>query len=276
MTAKPSKENVQKEATEEIKERIRRILALTNNPNANEAAVAAEKAAQLLDEYGLSIHDVRKSTEQLVEDIYAAMAEHKYQHGTSINDSSRQWKESLAGTIALHFRVHVHISRSLGKDEHGNIQYTKAGYYKYTPHLVWAGEGMRVEAAVQVFEWIVTQMTVEAGKAWKGPEGPKAMGRHVDPMRFRASFFSGANMVIADRFLLLRKDTMKNANTTALVSVGNKALTSYVEKNYPNLRGAKARRSNGIDSAAFRSGREAGGRADIGQTGVGGGRRQLR
>ena len=41
MVAKPSKE-----ATEEIKERIRRILALTNNPNANEAAVAAEKAAQ--------------------------------------------------------------------------------------------------------------------------------------------------------------------------------------------------------------------------------------
>tara|TARA_R110002020_G_scaffold67482_6_gene177190 strand:+ start:8870 stop:9682 length:813 start_codon:yes stop_codon:yes gene_type:complete len=270
MVAKPSKE-----ATEEIKERIRRILALTNNPNANEAAVAAEKAAQLLDEYGLSIHDVRKSTEQLVDEIYAAMTEHRYQHGTSTNDSSRQWKESLAGTVALHFRVHVHINKTIAHDANGDAIYTKSGYYKFTPHLVWAGEGMRVEAAVQVFEWIVTQMTVEAGKAWKGPEGPKATGRHVDPMRFRASFFSGANITIADRFLALRKDTVKDANTTALVTVGDKALKEYIRKNY-NIGPGKARRSNGVDSAAFRSGREAGKRADIGQTGVGGGRRQLR
>jgi hypothetical protein len=277
-------ENGTKKATEEIKEKIRKILAKTTNPNQHEASVAAEMAARLMDEYGLSMHDVRKDPAQVVDDIYASIIEHMYQHGTSTNDSSRQWKESLAATICQHFGLHYHFKTTPmlnpeWKEEDGwanKYSYTKSGKPRFLPHIVFVGEGMRVDVAVQVFDWLITQLQVEAGRAWKAPGAPGNGGMHVDPMRFRASFFIGANTVIWDRFSELRKELDLNPNSTALVVLNKKAIQRFVKENYRFGRAKRSTRSGVIDSKAYSAGRAAGANADIGQTGLGGGRKQIR
>lgn len=96
---------------EAIIERIRKLLAMSRgNANENEAAVAAQKAQQLLAEYNLSLADVEKldAKGKVIED------------GDLMTSSSNPWRRTLGNATARlylcdYYWNHVHFAKATRK-----------------------------------------------------------------------------------------------------------------------------------------------------------------
>lgn len=98
--------------TEKALDRVRKLLSLAgNNPNENEAAMAAEKAQVILAEHNLSIADVRAGDEDetIVED-------------EELVTSSQPWRRPLGTMVArLYFCEYLYCQMPLHRDAHSFI-----------------------------------------------------------------------------------------------------------------------------------------------------------
>ncbi len=258
---------------DDILRRARGILARMGSHNPNEAAVAAEKLEALLAEHNLTLYDVRRSQEENQRSAGARMGHAETQYAQSRYSPLKQWKENLGAAVARFYDLHLHLDFHGYKGEDGDWARNKKGRAHEGGFLVFAGDATTVGIAIDLWNWIVTQLEVQAGVAWANEKAeiPEYMmnraGHHVDPLKWRAGFFQGAVGEVDRRLRKIKKER-DEANrgdkaSTALVLVNKKALQEYVDQNW-SLNKGKARRRSAGDAAAYAAGVVAGANADLG------------
>ena len=89
---------------EEMRSKIEKLLALTESSNVHEAALAMEKAQELLNRYNLSRADVQPS-EQKPDIVHEWYPLFEHAHGP------KEWRYALVGHIAKHNLCDVLYSR---------------------------------------------------------------------------------------------------------------------------------------------------------------------
>jgi hypothetical protein len=126
-----------------LMERVRKLLALSESPNENEAAFAAAKAKELLERYNLSISDLE------VDDI----VEKGYDTGRV---RMATWLLNLAASVARGFDCDIYYTRGGGKRVGTDASATS--------RITFVGTDMDTEVAEYVFEYLrvtVERMTAE-------------------------------------------------------------------------------------------------------------------
>ncbi|EHN09444.1 hypothetical protein PAI11_37780 [Patulibacter medicamentivorans] len=219
--------------------RIRKLLALSESPNENEATAAAEKAQALLLKHGLDLAAVAASADQEigVDDTYVRDT------GCTV-----PWRRSLAGAVA----------RSLG----GDITYLSGA------HVHFYGPRGSTESMVELYRYLERNLDRESKLA--------AATRDefwVPTRTWRNSWLLGAVDRLQERFKARRTMVEREtANPHAIVLVKD-AVTRAIEDLHPNLRKGHYRAS--VDPAAAAAGDRAGARMGLGDSQVSGGRGAL-
>mgnify|MGYP001618310186 CR=1 FL=1 len=231
----------------DILERIRKVLALTTSPNPHEAARAAEKAKELLEAHGLSMHDLHIYTEEQVgQQVYGNITETWLIYSSNKYAPLKSWREQLVWGLGQVLDV-----KALRAKETGSF------------HLI--GESYSVRALESLYAWIVAQFEVEAAKGWRGyTAGLRDGERRVDPLVYRANFFGEAVMVVVQRLKEHKASTNQvSSNTMALARVVGQQTTQYMKDHHIGTSITATRNGSQYMGKARADGRVAGERAQV-------------
>jgi len=232
----------------DIVDRIRKVLALTTSPNQHEAARAAEKVVEMLKIYNLSIQDIHdREPENRAGNLN--MVDETVTYAKTRYSALKEWKEDLLSGLA-----NVHQARIIRSHDHT------------TMHII--GHDVNVSVMKQLYMWIVAQLEVAAAGGWiEYRERVKDEGngeRLCDPLTFRASFFEAAVWEITKRIREAYKpDQMDGSKVTALVIRHKEAVDAAIGKWYPHLTTMARRHGGGYNSDGAVAGRAAGKNASI-------------
>jgi hypothetical protein len=211
----------------DIKERIRRLLALAESANINEAANAAAKASELLHKYNLQIEDIPVEGEAV--DEYGVV--------TVDYEGQSMWRRSLLESIAR-----ANNSRTV-----------------YVPGTT-KGKIVGREHEQEITLWIYTYL---AGELQRIAKREYKLTGHVVPQKtWYASFYMGAVRVIAQRFRELRKSTMEESSKSTALVLNRDALAVQAMNRLVGRTHEVNSRSNNVNTDAYRRGQAAG--ANIG------------
>lgn len=219
---------------ETLVERVQKLLALAESKNENEAALAAEKAQELMLRYGIELAQV------------AALK----QKGIGVGKEEIQgrvdpWRRKLAAAVA----------RSMG----GQLVYWNE-YRKWTGTLTFWGQKDTVAGMVALYQYLEAQLvTISAIEAAQAEHFNAAQS-----MRWRRSFLAGMVSRMRVRLYARRKAVQSESkdNSQALVVVKD-AVEKAMEEAYGKMRKGRANNSN-VDYGAYAKGAEAGERVDMG------------
>jgi hypothetical protein len=190
-----------------VLDKIQKLLALTQSPNENEAAVAASKAQELLTLHKLSMVDIEnhsgeksKSDEVVANKIKMDVS--KWQPW--------KWQVILSGGVARACYCETVF--------HGRFSITFIGAEEDT--LV----------AKELFVWLKDQIYR------LGIEESRKYASLVHPLRFRPNFWLGCAERVAS-LLFWKRDDMEreNAKVTALVRTTDLANREYMERAFSDI-----------------------------------------
>jgi hypothetical protein len=233
-----------------VVERIRKLLALTVNPNGNEAAVAAVKAQELLDKFNLEMADIGGWYHHNGVEHKVGIVEDRFQYA-EMHSPLKAWKIRLAQTLCNNNNI--------------NLLLNKTSFY-------FIGEATNVEVVKVLYQWLVSQLELAAVPAWKIYKANCAeTGEHrEDPLVFRNSFFSGANGSISQRMYDRKQALLEESRETmtAIVRVHTAAIEEFIEDRYgKNLKSVKGHRTNRFSGSAYAAGKVAGDQVNLGDKG---------
>ncbi len=232
---------------EDIKERIRKCLALTTSPNQGEAAAAAAMVQKLLTQHGLELMDVAEREGGSITTTTGVIHD-TVRYAASKFSPLKAWKETLMSHLAWNMGV-THLMQD-------------------KTHFLLIGREANVQSVKTLFDWVVTQMQVRAAEGWvEYVDGLDKGVKHVDPLVYRNSFFEAANSRIGMRLWEQREANKKEFGgiaTTALVTMTDKANSAYIEATWTLGKPSKARKAGGYSPDGARAGRTAGQNADLG------------
>lgn len=232
-----------------IMNRMKKLLALTVNPNPNEAANAAAKVQEMLITHNIEMAELENwMNRDEIKEIGVTEVRYEY---SGRNHPLKRWKESLASTLS-HFN-HVRLLY------HGNS------------HFIFIGEATQIQAMVLMYEWIKTQLEIGASRDWPIYKESCRVNHYIreDPLVYRNSYFMGAVQVIWDRLSEIRRDAEKShAETmTAIVLVHDTAIGAYMEDKYSNLKEQKVKHSKNWSRSAIEMGKKTGREVGLGTEG---------
>jgi hypothetical protein len=221
-----------------IIERVRKLLALSQSDNANEAAAATAKANALIDQYRISVEQIGEA-----EDPLSIETEPLYQ-----GDRIMAWRKLLAVRLSRHYGCY-----------HWNNK-TANGL-----KLMIAGRKSDVAVLRYMFAYITSECERIGVKECKG------RGRSYAES-YRQGFVAGVTDKLAESRKQAAADTADGQ--TSLVKLDSRALEArrHVEQAIPLGRGKRL--ALGRDGAAFANGQAAGGRLHLGN-GLGSGRTRM-
>lgn len=199
-------------------QRIRKLLAMSRgNANENEAAVAAQKAQQLLTEYNLSLADVEKT------DAHGKIIE----DNDLMTSSSNPWRRKLALACARlylcdYYWCHVRYETNT----------RKCGYVRADRHN-FIGLPHNVVVAKEMFVYLVDtveRLAKEARKAGKKKSAYEHAFRYGCAMRLARRLWDRYEQQTAPPAGLLIK-----SNVPALYKGMDARIGEYMEKNHTDL-----------------------------------------
>jgi len=210
-----------------IEERIRKLLALADSPNENEAAAAAEKAQALMLRYGIEMAS-----------IAASGGEHV------LDGKVDRWRRMLAAAVA----------RSAG----GRVVWARDGYGRGQGKIFFYGPAGVVGGIVGLYRYLEAQLVVISAAATAGRRERRVHGR-----TWRNSFLLGAVGRVGQRLDARRAETAATGeNGRALVLVRT-AVDREIERRHPELESSGYRPS--VARSAYEAGSQAGKRVDLGE-----------
>lgn len=218
-------------------DKVRKLLALAESPNEHEAALAAERAQDLMLKYGIELAQV------------AARKERKI--GVD--------KEGVTGRVDPWRRVLAQaVAESLG----GSTVWWNE-YRKWTGGIDFYGQAGTVPSMVALYEYLEGQLVVisalEAAKV--------SHTNAAKSMQWRRSFLMGAARRIKTRLIKRRRDVERQAdNSKALVLVRDAVKEAI---NLDNPMGLETSRINSrVNPEAYRAGTERADEVDLGDARV--------
>ena len=219
-----------------IEERIRKLLALADSPNENEAAAAAEKAQALMLRYGIEMATIAASGGERL-----AVDEHV------LDGKVDPWRRMLAEAVARSAGGRVVWAPDGGRG-HGKI-------FFYGP----AGA---VGGIVELYRYLEAQLVVISAVATATRRERRVHGR-----TWRNSFLLGAVGRVGQRFQARRAETAEvGDNGRALVLVKT-AVDREIERCHPELRSSGYRAS--VARGAYDAGSHAGKHVELGDRRLG-------
>jgi hypothetical protein len=215
-----------------IEERIRKLLALADSPNENEAAAAAEKAQVLMLRYGIEMAAVAASGGERL-----AVDEHV------LDGKVDPWRRMLAAAVA----------RSAG----GEIVWAPGGDGRNQGKIFFYGPAGTVGGIVELYRYLEAQLVVISATATAARRERRVHGR-----TWRNSFLLGAVGRLGQRLDARRAQTAEAAeNGRALVLVKS-AVDRGIERRHPELESSGYRAS--VARSAYEAGSRAGKHVDLG------------
>jgi hypothetical protein len=213
-----------------IEDRIRKLLALADSPNENEAAAAAEKAQALMLRYGIELATVAASSGERL-----AVDEHV------VDGRADPWRRMLADAVA----------RSAG----GQIVWAPDG--RSQGKIFFYGPAATVGGIIELYRYLEAQLVVISAAATATRRERRVHGR-----RWRNSFLLGAVGRLAQRLDARRAETAETAvNGRALVLVKT-AVDRKIERRWPDLGSSRYRAS--VARSAYEAGSHAAKHVDLG------------
>jgi Protein of unknown function (DUF2786) len=220
-----------------IEERIRKLLALADSPNENEAAAAAEKAQALMLRYGIELARVAAWTGERL-----AVDEHV------VDGRVDPWRRMLAAAVA----------RSAG----GQIVWAPDGYSRGQGKIFFYGPSGTVGGMIELYRYLEAQLVVISAAA-----AATRRERRVHGRTWRSSFLLGAVGRLAHRLDARRPETTETEeNGRALVLVKT-AVDRKIERRWPELESPRYRAS--VAHGAYEAGGHAGKHVDLGDRRLG-------
>jgi hypothetical protein len=220
-----------------IEERIRKLLALADSPNENEAAAAAEKAQTLMLRYGIEMATLAAAGHERV-----AVDEHV------LDGRVDPWRRMLAAAVA----------RSAG----GEVVWAPGGYDRGLGKIFFYGPAGSVGGIVELYRYLEAQLVVISATAAASRRERRVHGR-----TWRNSFLLGAVARVGQRLDARHAEAAEAVeNGRALVLVKT-AVDREIERRHPELESSGYRAS--VARSAFEAGSRAGTHVDLGDRRVG-------
>jgi Protein of unknown function (DUF2786) len=216
-----------------------RNMTVENGCSENEAAIAARKAARLMDEYGLTLEELR-----------ALKPDDAIQVEYTWNDNGGAWSHGSSKKRHPVAFVANRIGILTGVDIISNKEGSRHGY-------AFVGAESDIAIAKFLIELFKTSMEVEWARYWKVErELTDASGLSVRPL-----FMRGMVARLNERVQEIIDQRKQDDNScTALVSLKNQLVTAKVAKEFGKMRVTKMAQPNiFVDSAAhhYNAGKEA-------------------
>jgi Protein of unknown function (DUF2786) len=226
-----------------VEERIRKLLALADSPNENEAAAAAEKAQALMLRYGIEMATIAAlGGERLAVDEHV------------VDGKVDPWRRILAAAVA----------RSAG----GRVVWAPDGYARGQGRIFFYGPAGMVGGIVELYRYLEAQLVVISAAATAARRERRVHGR-----TWRNSFLLGAVGRIGQRLDARRVETAQaGENGRALVLVKT-AVDREIERRHSELQHSGYRPS--VARSAYEAGSHAGKQVDLGAGRLGHGSRAL-
>jgi hypothetical protein len=188
--------------------RIRKVLALTQSPNENEAAAAAARLSALLAEHNLSIADLESKGQ-------AAPGVREQPH--DLGKAAFKWKLDLADGIAEFYYCAPLVNRQ-------------------TKTVAFIGRPDNVEALTMLYGWVIEQVKDIARDERR--KHFDTTGEHIDPLRWQVGFGEGAVQRLIVRMKEMRarqqEDMARNqyGDITALAIHHSAEVSDYLEAKF--------------------------------------------
>jgi hypothetical protein len=220
-----------------IEERIRKLLALADSPNENEAAAAAEKAQALMLRYGIELATIAAASGERLE-----VDEHV------VGGKVDPWRRMLAAAVAGSAGGRVVWAPDGGRSQGKIFFYGPAG---------------AVGGIVELYRYLDTQLVVISATATAARRERRVHGR-----TWRNSFLLGAVGRLGQRLdARCAETTGTGDNSRALVLVKS-AVDREIERRHPELESSGYRAS--VARSAYEAGSHAGRHVDLGDRRLGG------
>jgi len=221
------------EVPDKILERIQKLFALAGSPNENEAAVAAQKAQELLTLHKLELADIeghfskKRQSDEVIGDTLS-MNVSKWQPW--------QWQVILADGVA-------------------QACYCRTVFF-HGQSITFIGAKEDVQVAKELFLWLKDQIYR------LGIEESNLNSFRMHPLKFRPNFWVGCSKRVAHLLFWKREDMEReNAKVTALVKMSDALNDEYIERVYEDLRTVRVGQTSSRWAAS--QGYEAGDRVDL-------------
>ena len=213
-----------------IEERIRKLLALADSPNENEAAAAAEKAQALMLRYGIELATIAASTGERL-----AVDEHV------LDGKVDPWRRMLAAAVA-----HSAGGRVVWAPDGGRSQ-GKIFFY---------GPVGAVGGIVELYRYLEAQLVVISAAATAARQERRVHGR-----TWRNSFLLGAVGRLGQRLEARRVETTDTGDNSRALVLVKTAVDREIERRHPELQSSGYRAS--VARSAYQAGSHAGKHVDL-------------
>jgi hypothetical protein len=234
---------VTKPVSDQLVEKVRKLLALAESPNENEAALAAEKAQELMLRHGIDMAQIAAS-----EGTTTIGVDETHVTGTPVDP----WRRGL---------LHV-VATAMG----GRVVYQHDSR-KYGQFWIFAPVGTS-SAILDLFRYVEGTLVTLSAIATASRRETWVHGR-----TWRASFLMGAVARIDERLKRRRREIEVQADNSAALVIVRDAVDEHMKERFPQLRKTTAGRS--YDRDAYQHGRTAGANISLGDKRVGQGRGEL-
>jgi hypothetical protein len=219
-----------------IVEKIKKLLALSESSNANEAALAAQRAQELMVKYAID-EAALAPAERVVEAIESERIQTDYNRIPS-------WRPLLAYVLAPSFFCRSFFTRG--------SKWSKAALY-------FVGRTSDRASLILTYNILATQIEkmADAGWAQVNKEFTEIHGK-----RWKAAFYEGVCRTVESRLTMNRRQlAIDNANTAIVLSNKDKEIEEYLKANH-SLKSSG--RSRNVDSDGFKAGVQAGHTLNLG------------
>jgi len=230
-----------------VMDRIKKLMALSQSPNQNEAATAAAAAASLMSEYELEEADLRLETGEAAEAIEDVCF-------TLDGQRHANWKSYLHVGLTRAFHCHSWLHRSF---QNG----------KRTQAFRVVGRRSNVQTINYLYLYLVQELTSMSERAWC--EVPATQASLIHGKHWKNSFLTGAAGEIQKRLFAQVEQEKAQPATNALVLVrkDQEEVEAFFNSVKPKL--VKVQNQTRINSDAYGQGQEAGRNINLGGGGKG-------
>jgi hypothetical protein len=214
---------------ESILNKIRVLLAMAEHPNSNEheAAIALERAQEILLQYNLTRAEVVSETSSNLPPEIGMVDGHE--------DTGFTWKRILLNSIAKATLCDVIVERGRGRW-----------------HII--GTRDNTSVSLEMYHWVILQLDEIAIRSFKEY---RKIGGHEHGLTWKLGFYRGAIKIIRERLSKPYEEFSKGTGF-ALVVYNDKMIEKALDKTFPNRHNFKESqvRSNAGWNAGCAAGRK--------------------
>lgn len=185
-----------------LTDKLRKVLALTESPNENEAAAATAHLHRLLSEHNLSIADLEARGHQSKPGVK--------EDAHDLGKAAFKWKLDLAEHIADFYYCYSIVDR-------------------HAKTVKFLGRPDNVESLQMLYAWVIDQIKRISTDERK--RHCATTGEHIDPLRWQVGFGLGAVERLIVRLNEMREQQQSDAGT-GLVVHHRAEVSDYLEEKY--------------------------------------------